>query len=133
MYEVSEAEIAVVAWSGGGAPAHPRFSLEEGLCGAAVASRRPVVVDDVAADPRYLTTFGSTRSELVVPVSDGERVVGLIDVESDRRGAFRSDDVAFIAACGSAARPLWQREAHSITRAAPASASPDEQRPELAR
>jgi GAF domain-containing protein len=93
IYAVGREEISVIGWSGPEAPAHPRFPKDRGLCGAAAASRSTVVVGDVANDPRYLTTFGTTRSEIVVPVkrATGE-VVALIDVESAHRDAFTSQD-----------------------------------------
>lgn len=97
IYEVTDTEIAAIAWTGTDAPAYPRFPITKGLCGAAVRSRDPVVVQDVQNDPRYLTTFGSTRSEIVVPVKDAAgEVVALIDVESERPNAFHEDDTKFL-------------------------------------
>jgi L-methionine (R)-S-oxide reductase len=88
LYEVTRQEIAVLGWSGPGAPAYSRFPVTQGLSGAAVAARRAVVVNDVTADPRYLTAFASTRSEAVVPVLDPGTgvVVETMDVESAERG-----------------------------------------------
>src|SRR5258705_7390908 len=88
IYDVSEDEIGVVAWSGPSAPAYPRFPSSQGLCGATVQSGKTVVVGDVARDPRYLTTLATTRSEIVVPVLAGGGVVGLLDGESDLPAAF---------------------------------------------
>jgi GAF domain-containing protein len=109
LYDVLDEEIAVVAWSGPGAPAHPRFPRERGLTGAAVRTGEPVVVQDVAADPRYLPTLGGTRAEAIVPVRSASSgaVVGTIDVESDRAGAFTDTDRALLAACAAAVAPLW--------------------------
>jgi putative methionine-R-sulfoxide reductase with GAF domain len=79
------------------------------LCGAAVSARRAIIVGDVAKDPRYLTTLGSTRSEIVVPVlhpSTGEPV-GLIDVESERVDAFTDIDRALLERCAAAMADLW--------------------------
>jgi len=110
LYEVTEQEIAVIGWSGPGAPAYPRFPVTQGLSGAAVAARRAVVVNDVTADPRYLTAFASTRSESVVPVLDpgtGAVVVGTLDVESGERDAFTDADrqaLERVAAASSAFR-----------------------------
>jgi putative methionine-R-sulfoxide reductase with GAF domain len=70
LYAVTEQEITVIGWSGPGAPAHPRFPVTQGLSGAAVATGRAVVVNDVTTDPRYLTAFASTLSEAIVPVVD---------------------------------------------------------------
>jgi L-methionine (R)-S-oxide reductase len=97
VYAVGATEISLIGWSGPAPPAHPRFPRDRGLCGAAAASGAPVVVNDVTSDPRYLETLGTTLSEMVVPVkrASGE-VVGLIDVESDRRDAFSPIDVALL-------------------------------------
>jgi putative methionine-R-sulfoxide reductase with GAF domain len=92
IYDVTAEEIAVAGWDGPGPPAHPRFPRSEGLCGAAVAAGEAVIVGDVGADPRYLTTHSTTRSEIVVPVFVGADVVGLIDVESEKPHAFSDQD-----------------------------------------
>jgi GAF domain-containing protein len=109
LYDVADTEIVAVGWSGAVAPAFPRFPIGQGLNGAAVRSARPVVVQDVSTDPRYMTTFGSTRAEAIIPVvspSTGE-VIGTIDAESDRTNAFTPDDDAFLSACARALLPLW--------------------------
>lgn len=104
LYDVTATEIAAIAWTGAEAPAFPRFSITRGLNGAAVASRRHVVAQDVTRDPRYLTTFGSTRAEAVFVIAspvDG-RIIGTIDVESDRPNAFTPEDEAFLDQCAEA-------------------------------
>jgi L-methionine (R)-S-oxide reductase len=108
IYDVSRGDIAVVGWDGPGAPTHPRFPHEQGLCGAAVAAGEAVIVGDVSADPRYLTTHATTRSEIVVPVVAGRRVVGLIDVESERPDAFGDRDRQLLERCASVILPLWR-------------------------
>jgi len=65
----------------------------EGLVGAAAASRRPVLVPDVSADPRYLPVNPETRSELVVPLIHKDRVIGVLDLESPEPGAFVEEHV----------------------------------------
>lgn len=99
IYEVGSEEISIVAWSGERPPAFPKFPKGRGLCGAAAASGQTVLVGDVTKDPRYLTTFGSTRSEVIVPIklATGE-IVGLIDVESERVDAFTPQDVRVLEA-----------------------------------
>jgi L-methionine (R)-S-oxide reductase len=108
LYDVTETAISVIGWDGPGPPAHPRFPVGEGLSGAAVASRQTVVVGDVTADPRYLTTLGSTRSEIVVPVRIDGAVRGLIDVESEEVDAFREEDSALLERCAEWLAPLWR-------------------------
>jgi len=107
LYDVTLEEVAAIAWTGSDAPAYPRFPVTKGLSGAAVATRVPVVVQDVMTDPRYLTAFGSTRAEAIFPVAVAGRVVGTIDVESDRTNAFSRADEEFLKTCTSILTPLW--------------------------
>lgn len=109
IYDVTPDEIAVVAWSGPSPPAIPVFPTTQGLCGASVKSRATVLVGDVTRDSRYLTTLGTTRSEIVVPVLDPERgrVVGLLDVASDLPDAFGAEDQSRLEECAAALAPFW--------------------------
>jgi L-methionine (R)-S-oxide reductase len=109
LYAVTDQEIAAIGWSGPGAPAHPRFPMTQGLSGAAVAAARAVVVNDVTADPRYLTAFASTLSEAVVPVVDPGTgtVVGTLDVESAERDAFTDADRQALEGCAAALTRLF--------------------------
>jgi phosphoserine phosphatase RsbU/P len=68
-------------------PAH------EGIVGAAAKLRRPVVVPDVALDPRYRMVNAETRSELAVPMIYKARVVGVMDLESPQMNYFTPDHV----------------------------------------
>lgn len=63
---------------------------------------------NVRQDPRYLTTFGATRAEAIIPVRDRDRgVVGTIDVASDHVEAFSREDIEFLEMCAVALKPLW--------------------------
>src|SRR5262245_20106782 len=110
LYDVLPDRIAAIAWSGLEAPAFPVFPRTQGLNGAAVADRAPVVANDVSHDPRYLTTFERTGAEMIVPVLDEHGVVvGTIDVESARVGAFGPEEQAFVKQCAVLLRPLWEQ------------------------
>jgi L-methionine (R)-S-oxide reductase len=84
--------------------------VTQGLSGAAVASRRAVVVNDVTADPRYLTAFASTLSEAIVPVVDPGTgmVVGTLDVEGAERDAFTDADRQALERCAAALTGLFE-------------------------
>jgi putative methionine-R-sulfoxide reductase with GAF domain len=60
VYEVTDTEVAILGYGGPGAPAYPRFPRTQGLTATAVATGHTVIADDVTADPRYLTAFGTT-------------------------------------------------------------------------
>jgi sigma-B regulation protein RsbU (phosphoserine phosphatase) len=70
-----------------------RLPVSEGLCGAAVRSREPVLVGDVRQDPRYVGLVPETRSELVVPLVHQDRVIGVLDLESPVLDRFTEEHV----------------------------------------
>jgi putative methionine-R-sulfoxide reductase with GAF domain len=109
VYDVGAESVSIIAWSGPSAPAHPSFPASKGLTGTAIEQKRSVIVGDVRNDPRYLTAFGNTLSEIIVPVLDpsGEHVIGTVDVESERANAFGPQDQRMIEQCAEAALPLW--------------------------
>jgi L-methionine (R)-S-oxide reductase len=96
IYLVDGAELVLGPWQGPEATEHVRIPVGQGICGAAAANGKTEVVDDVNADPRYLACFPSTRSEIVVPIVYEGRVVGEIDIDSDRPAAFGHEDSAFL-------------------------------------
>lgn len=107
LYDVTPSEISAIAWTGTAAPAFPAFPRTQGLNGATVAEQRPIVINDVRNDSRYLTTFGSTLAEAIFPIRSGETLVGTIDVESDCVNAFTADDAQFLEQCAQILAPLW--------------------------
>jgi phosphoserine phosphatase RsbU/P len=70
-----------------------RMPVSEGLCGAAVRSKEPVLVGDVRKDPRYVGLVPETRSELAVPLIHKDRVVGVLDLESPELDRFNEEHV----------------------------------------
>jgi len=117
LYDVDHAqgEVRNIVYSGPGAPEFPTFPISKGLTGSAISNRQTVNVGDVAADPRYLTAFGSTRSEIIVPIFDRGRnqVVGTIDVESEAPNAFDENTQHILEACAEALAPLWESPENS--------------------
>jgi GAF domain-containing protein len=96
IYFVESDELVLGPWRGPQATEHVRIPVAQGVCGAAAASGRTEVVDDVNADPRYLACFVSTRSEIVVPIRYRDMVVAEIDIDSDQPAAFGDADRAFL-------------------------------------
>ena len=74
-----------------GKPACVRIPLGKGVCGTAAAERRTVIVADVHAFPGHIACDSASNSEIVLPVLFGDRLVGVLDLDSPKRGRF--DDV----------------------------------------
>src|SRR5262245_32008574 len=73
-----------------------RLPLGEGIIGTAAKERKPVVVDDVRTDPRYIEAVEAARSELAIPLLSKNRVVGVLDIESPEIGYFREEQVRLL-------------------------------------
>jgi len=104
--------VSIIAWSGTGAPEYPVFPITEGLTSRAIADKKTVIVGDITHHADYLTALASTRSEIIVPVvsASGARVLGTIDVESDRPEAFDAHTQTSLEEIANALRPLWEHE-----------------------
>lgn len=92
IYLLEGDDLVLAAWQGPAPTEHVRIPNGEGICGYASAHNESVIVEDVSQDPRYLQCFLGTRSEIVVPIADGETVYGEIDVDGDEIGAFDAED-----------------------------------------
>ena len=75
-----------------------RIPFGKGVCGAAAATHEIQLVADVHAFPGHIACDAASRSELVVPIVAGGRVVAVIDLDSPSPSRFDEDDAAGIAA-----------------------------------
>ena len=65
----------------------------KGVCGTAAARRETVIVADVHAFPGHITCDPRSRSEIVVPVLDGDgELIAVLDIDSDQPAAFSEED-----------------------------------------
>jgi L-methionine (R)-S-oxide reductase len=99
MLDPKDTSILVLGPFHGASTEHVRIPVTEGICGAAVAQGETVIVDDVSADPRYLSCSIETKSEIVVPIRVRDEVVGEIDIDSHDLGAFGYNDRVFLEEC----------------------------------
>ena len=96
MLDPSDPQTLVLGPFVGDPTPHVRIPVTEGICGAAVATGETVIVDDVNADPRYLSCSIKTRSEIVVPIYARQSIAGEIDIDSHILAAFTEVDRAFL-------------------------------------
>ena len=73
---------------------HKRIRIgEEGVCGWVARHGRPQIIPDVNADARYLACSLTVKSEIVVPIVQADRVLGVINIDSEIPGAFTRSDL----------------------------------------
>ncbi len=74
-----------------------RIALERGVCGTAARERRTVVVPDVDAFPGHIACDSASRSEIVVPLLQHGKLMGVLDLDSPVLARFDLDDAAGLA------------------------------------
>jgi L-methionine (R)-S-oxide reductase len=89
-YFLKEGELIVGPFQG--KPACVRIALGQGVCGAAAAQRRTLVVPDVHAFPGHIACDAASRSEIVVPLLVAGALLGVLDVDSPRPARFDEAD-----------------------------------------
>ncbi len=97
--EADEDWLVVAAVNPGGQFTPPGFRQQVGIgmVGWAVTSGQSQLANDTSADPHFVKCVDhDTRSELDVPLKVGERVLGVLSVESEQPDAFAEDDVPFV-------------------------------------
>ena len=95
-----------------GKPACVHIALHEGVCGAAATSRQTQRIADVHAFPGHIVCDADSRSELVVPLIVGQRLIGVLDIDSPLIDRFSESDQAGVERlCASFCALQEQREA----------------------
>jgi sigma-B regulation protein RsbU (phosphoserine phosphatase) len=80
---------------------HFRLQVGQGVVGAAVAEQRPILINDVASDRRYLGVVENVQSILAVPLRHQGKVIGALNLLSDRKDAFTARDEAILRQFGA--------------------------------
>lgn len=83
-----------------------RIALGKGVCGAAWQQQQTIVVPDVDAFPGHIACSSLSRSEVVVPLMRDEKVIAVLDVDSDRLDDFSEDDRLGLEAVAQLIAPL---------------------------
>jgi L-methionine (R)-S-oxide reductase len=72
------------------------ISFERGVCGAAARKKTTQLVDDVSKVPHHIACSPKTKSEIVVPLIQARKVIGVLDIDSHKFGAFDSVDRKYL-------------------------------------
>lgn len=91
-----------------GAPTdHTHIPVGRGVCGTAVAEDRNQVIEDVRTLDNYLACSTQTRSEIVVLIRRGDEILGQIDIDGHRVGAFDASDEALLQSLAAHLAERW--------------------------
>lgn len=99
LVDKDDADVLVLGPYAGTETPHRLIPLSQGLCGAAASLRKTMVVNDVAGDPRYLMGSEHTKSEIIVPILVGNRVVGELDINSYFKDTWDPKEQQFVESC----------------------------------
>ncbi len=97
LYMLQEEELGLEAFAGRDTE-HTRIAVGHGVCGTAVATGKDQNVGDVRAISNYIACNTFTRSELVVLIRRGKKVLGQIDVDSDVPDPFTPEEESAVRA-----------------------------------
>src|SRR5882757_1940356 len=95
LVDPADAGMLVVGPYVGSFSPNERIPINKGLCGAAATTRQTVVVNDVAADPRYLSGSEIVKANMVVPIFARNQLVAELDIESYFTNTFPRTEQTF--------------------------------------
>ena len=75
-----------------GKPACVRIPFGKGVCGTAAAQQKTLIVQDVDRFPGHIACDNASRSEIVVPLLNWGRVLGVLDIDSASLNRFDEED-----------------------------------------
>jgi GAF domain-containing protein len=75
-----------------GKPACARIELGQGVCGNAASNRETLIVPDVSKFVGHITCDVNSKSEIVVPLLNWGKLIGVLDVDSPSLGRFDEED-----------------------------------------
>jgi sigma-B regulation protein RsbU (phosphoserine phosphatase) len=91
-----ELRIAYAVGYPDGVTATQRLVVGQGVVGAAVQEGRPILVNDIRHEPRYMGPLRNMLSQLAVPMRRKGKVIGALNLLSETPGAFTSQDEALL-------------------------------------
>lgn len=89
-YILQEQELVLGPFQG--LPACVRIPVGRGVCGSAVSKKETLVVDDVHAFPGHIACDAASQSEIVIPLIQQEKVIGVFDIDSPIKNRFSAED-----------------------------------------
>jgi sigma-B regulation protein RsbU (phosphoserine phosphatase) len=73
-----------------------RIPLGKGIIGQVALNRQAILLNDVSTDGNYISAYDCVRSELAVPLIAKNRLIGVMDLESEQAGYFRPEHLRLL-------------------------------------
>lgn len=73
-----------------------RIGFGKGVCGTAWQKQKSIIVPNVDEFPGHIACSSSSKSEIVIPILKNEKVVAVLDVDSDELDAFDETDNSYL-------------------------------------
>jgi len=96
IYFVKDNYLLLGPWKGEKPTNHTKIPVGKGICGSAAESGKTELIKNVRNDIRYLACFINTKSEIVVPIKIKNKIIGEIDIDSDKENSFNNNDKKFL-------------------------------------
>ena len=94
VYLVKEGELVLGPFQG--PVACTRIQKGRGVCGVSWQENRVLIVDNVDEFPDHITCSSASKSEIVLPISKNGKVIGILDVDSDKLSDFTESDKKYL-------------------------------------
>src|ERR1035437_4829744 len=88
---------------------HVKIPFGRGICGQAAATGKTFVVQDVSKETNYLSCSLKVKSEIVLPIIVGGKVVAELDIDSHETSPFTPEDTAFLEQVCVLVAPLFSK------------------------
>ncbi len=75
-----------------GQPARVRIAMGKGVCGTAAEQRQTILIDNVHEFPGHIACDSASNSEIVIPLIDHGRLIGVLDLDSPSFARFDDED-----------------------------------------
>ncbi|WP_057491356.1 GAF domain-containing protein [Streptococcus orisasini] len=73
-----------------------RIALGKGVCGESAQKKQTLIVEDVSRHANYISCDAAAKSEIVVPMYQGERLLGVLDLDSSLVGDYNTVDQEYL-------------------------------------
>jgi GAF domain-containing protein len=93
-YTIKSSELVLGPYQG--PLACTRIQLGKGVCGAAASKKETIIVPDVDKFPGHIACSSLSKSEIVIPLFNGDEVVGVLDIDSDSLNMFDETDKKYL-------------------------------------